>query len=117
MMETLNQSPMVVTVGGASYELVPNLAALRGINAALGGLLPAFEKVKNLNFDAMASVIVAASGEKVDQAGFDRLVTAIWQGDDGGKTGAVIVDYLLVMLKGGRQVDDGAPSASAPGKP
>ena len=116
-METLNQPPMVVHAGGVSYELVPSLAALRGINATLGGLLPAFEKVKSLNFDAMASVIVAASGEKVDQAGFDRLVTAIWQGDDGAKTGAVIVDYLLVMLNGGRSAVDDAPASTKPGKP
>ena len=61
--ESVMAQDMKIVLAGTAYFLVPNLNALRGINAALGGLAPAFTKVRDLNFDAMASVLVSASGK------------------------------------------------------
>ncbi|OSQ33817.1 hypothetical protein [Thalassospira sp. MCCC 1A01428] len=120
-MEKTNESVVAqdrkVVVAGKAYFLVPNLNALRGINAALGGLAPAFTKVRDLNFDAMATVLVSASGMKPGAAEFDELVRDIWQAENKAEIGGALSDYLVVMLNGGRNVRDDADSGDAGGTP
>tara|TARA_R110002012_G_scaffold83346_6_gene209797 strand:+ start:46 stop:423 length:378 start_codon:yes stop_codon:yes gene_type:complete len=104
--ESVMAQDMKIVLAGTAYFLVPNLNALRGINAALGGLAPAFTKVRDLNFDAMASVLVSASGMKPGAAEFDDLVRDIWQAENKADIGAALSDYLVVMLNGGRVKPD-----------
>ncbi|OSQ34365.1 hypothetical protein THS27_25505 [Thalassospira sp. MCCC 1A01428] len=119
--ESVVAQTMKVDLAGTSYFLVANLNALRGINAALGGLAPAFAKVRDLNFDAMATVLASAAGMKPSAAEFDGLVKDIWQAENKAEIGGALSDYLVVMLNGGRASNDDAGSdgengGSAPGK-
>lgn len=99
-------APMTVTVGEDTYELIPSFAALRAINAALGGLKPAFRRIQDLDYEATAAVIAAGAGLKLRPAQADALVKAVWKSDQRGEIGSVAIEYLLVMLNGGSQPDD-----------
>ncbi|KZC97168.1 hypothetical protein AUP40_04320 [Thalassospira xiamenensis] len=115
---------LTVTVAGTVHYLAPKLSAVRMINSFAGGLNPAYRKVRDLDFDAMAQIIVAGAGLKLKPSEYDDLVTTIWQEPDKAKLGADLINYITVLLNGGRPIidgndvaDDAGDADEAPGKP
>lgn len=107
-------APITVTVGDDIYELKPTLAAVRSINAALGGLRPALQRIRDIDYDAFAAVIVAGAGLKLKAAQATALVEAVWQSPNRMDIGSAAVDYLLVLLNGGSAPTEVEPGTEEP---
>ena len=93
---------VTVEVGGETYELKATLQAMRTVSQIFGGLRPAIERVTNLDLDATASVIIAGAGLRLDRKGADALVEQIWQTDKKGPINAPVLDYLSILVSGGK---------------
>lgn len=106
--------PITATVAGTDYELIPTINAVRAINAGFGGLKPALEAVRNLNYDAVAQVIAAGSREAMKTAEIHALGEAIWKDDDRGEAMGAAVDFLVCLLNGGKPLNgDPEPETDA----
>lgn len=109
---------VTVEVAGESYELRPTLAAVRAVNSGLGGLVPAFRQVQDINVDAFALVIAAGAGLRLKAKEYDDFVEQIWRSPDKAAIGAPLSDFLSLLLRGGRPAveDEGdvAGEAAAP---
>lgn len=106
-MSKSTQAPLSVTVGGEEYRLEPTLSAVRSINGVLGGLRPAFQRVSDINFDAMAAVVAAGAGLALKPKEFDALAEAIWKSPDKAAIGGTLSDFLALLLAGGQAAGDG----------
>lgn len=104
--------PITVTVNGETYELVANMAAVRMITGALGGLNPAFQALQNLNLDAAAQIISAGCGGKMKHSQVAELGEALWAADDRNEALGAVMEYMVLLLRGGKAVDD-EPAAEA----
>lgn len=97
----------VVTLGGTKYTLKPTINSVRAINSTLGGLRPALDAVQALNFDATATIIAAASGTEMKAKTLRAMGDALWQaGDDRAAILGDVTEFLIVLLNGGKKVDD-----------
>ena len=114
-MAEITRELTTVTVGGTEYTLVPTLAAVRAVTAACGGLLPAFRKVQDLDLDAMASIIVAGARLTLTAKEYDALAGAVWKTEKKGPIGSACIDFLSLLLNGGRSVEDEVDGAEAEG--
>ena len=97
---------VTVEVAGELYELKPTLAAVRAVNAGLGGLVPAFRQVQDINVDAFALVIAAGAGLRLKTKEYDDFVDRIWRSPDKAAIGAPLSDFLSLLLRGGRPAED-----------
>lgn len=105
-MSKSTQAPLVVTVGGDEYHLEPSLSAVRSIGAILGGLRPAFQRVTDINLDAMVVVVAAGAGLTLKPKEFDALAEAIWKAPNRVAIGGTISDFLAILLAGGQSPGD-----------
>lgn len=101
----------VVSLGGTKYTLKPTMNSVRAINSTLGGLRPALDAVQALNFDATATIIAAASGTEMKAKTLRAMGDALWQaGDDRAAILGDVTEFLIVLLNGGKKVDDDTDS-------
>lgn len=92
-----------VTVGEKKYTLVPNLGAVRVIEARFGGLRGAVVAQRELAVDGVAYIIAAGADLKAEEA--QSLPQDVWEA--GIATVAPQLDSFLVALLNPK----GAPSA------
>lgn len=102
-MAVVTAEPIAVEVGGKTYELKPTLQAVRAVGQSLGGLGPAFRRIRDLDIDAMAAIIVAGCGAQMKNREIDALTEAVWQHEDKVSLGGDLIDYLTILLNGGRR--------------
>lgn len=95
------------TVGDTTYTLVPSLAAVRVVTQACGGLIPAIDKVRGIDFDTMAVTVAAGAGLVLSTKEFDALATEIWQTEDKRPIVNSCIEFLSVLLNGGRSLPTG----------
>lgn len=111
---------LTATVGGEVHYLAPTLTAVRKITAFCGGIRPAFDRVRAIDFDAMAQILIAGAGLEVAGKDYDDLVTSIWQEENKAKLGGDLTAFLSVLLNGGRALpdlgDDADEDGETPGK-
>lgn len=102
----------VIRVNGQPYTLQPTMQAVRRVTASYGGLRPAIARVQAVDFDAAASIIVAGADLPLDKAALDALGAAIWRDQDSTLILSEVMDYLALLLRGGRDPAPGDPPAT-----
>lgn len=105
-MSKATDNGVTVKVGKKTYCLKPTIAAVRQINLIFGGLKPAMETTGDLNCDALAQIILAGSEEKFSQKDVEALGEAIWDAQFGGEVLSRVMEYLGLLLNGGRPPAD-----------
>jgi len=114
-MSKTNHGVVVVGAGGSSYNLIPNLRAVRAIQNQFGGLLPAYSAIGSGNLSGIAFIIAAGAGidtskrkelEKVEEAVFDGGVTTV---------GNQVIPYVRALLNPGGKTDEELEEASGEG--
>ena len=96
---------VTVSVAGREYELKATLQAMRAVSQVFGGLRPAIQRVTDLDLDATASVIIAGAGLRLGRKEADALVDEIWKSENKGDIAAPVLDFLSMLLNGGRPFD------------
>lgn len=99
---TATSPNLSVVLDGETYELVANISAVRAINARFGGLQAAFDSLRALNFDSVVGIVLAGSGARIKNAEANRLGEALWSADNRAEVLAVVSEFLVVLLNGGK---------------
>lgn len=99
----------VVTLAGEDYALIPSIQAVRGLNTAFGGLAPALEAVRALNYDSLARIVAVGAQARLKNREVEALGEALWAlpAAERGEVLGTVADYLVVLLNGGRPVEPG----------
>ncbi|WP_296187895.1 hypothetical protein [Pseudomonas sp. UBA1879] len=114
-MSKTNHGAVVVDAGGTTYNLIPNLRAVRAIQNQFGGLLPAYSAIGSGNLSGIAFIIAAASGidtskrkelEKVEEAVFEGGVSAV---------GNKVIPFVRALLNPGGKTDEELEEAAGEG--
>jgi len=106
MARTVSADFPTVRIGIKTYTLNPTLSAVRRINQALGGLLPAFRRCNDLDIDAIATVISAGAGLSFeDQNAADKFTEAVWKADRDEYIKGLVA-FLSLLLAGGKKPDE-----------
>jgi hypothetical protein len=95
-----------VVLDGETYELIPNIAAVRAINQRFGGLNSAFQTVQALNFDSVVAIVLAGSGARIKAKDANKLGEALWSDPNRAETMATVMEYLVILLNGGKAPSD-----------
>lgn len=113
MAKTISADFPTVKIGATTYTLTPTLAAVRRVNVALGGLLPAFRRCNDLDIDAIAAVIAAGAGlDFEDQDEADKFAERVWKADRDAYIKGLVA-FLSLLLAGGRKPDEKKPDEAA----
>lgn len=92
--------PITVEIGDDTYTLNCSRHARKIIDQQLGGIQPAINAVRDVNCDALAALVIAGSGVKMNGRKADQLADAIWR-DTSGVIGP-ISDFVVRMANGGK---------------
>lgn len=84
-------------IGDESYVLAFNLKAVKKIERALGGILPAMQEVQRFNLSAIIQVIVAGAGLALKPSAFEELEEAVYQAGIISVT-PTLIEYLSALL-------------------
>lgn len=101
---------VTVTVGDNTYTLTPTLAAVRKIEAELGALTTAMQRVNGYSVDACAAVIAASAN--VDDTATQALPEQVFQSGV-RDVATALMPYLLALLnpRGAEQEQDAKGNA------
>lgn len=110
----MDASTVKTTLDGADVELVCTVEAMSVMSRAYGGMLPLYERVKALDFEAM--VVAIRCGMMVDGADAEALPEKIF------KTGLFelqtdVAEFVLLAASGGIRKDASEVDEEKPGKP
>lgn len=113
-------SAVAVTVGGTEYRLEPTLQAYRDLTRFHTGLRECLGRIAALDVDAIATVIIAGTGEKVSVERAEALALALFREVDKTSVANACTDYIVLLLRGGEPVRAGGDEAEGetdPGNP
>lgn len=86
-----------VQIGADLYTLAFNLKAVKRIERALGGIMPAMHEVQKFNLSAIVQVIIAGAGLALKPSALEELEEDIYQAGMITVTSPVI-EYLSALL-------------------
>ncbi|MDO8614619.1 MAG: hypothetical protein Q7T33_02645 [Dehalococcoidia bacterium] len=104
----LGGGDVVVVLDGERHVLKPSIGAFQIISRTYGGLMPAMQKVEQMDFDAIVFVIAAGLGLPPNKA--SALADKVYKTGIGGGTpeGPRVgcMQYILHLMNGGRAVTE-----------
>jgi len=113
-------SAVSVTVGGETYRLEPTLAAYRHISRFFESLAKCADRVMAYDVDAVASVIIAGTGENFTEERGEALAAAYFREPVKATAADKCSDFLVLLHRGGVPEDTASKSADKepdPGNP
>lgn len=111
-MAKLGSGNVELTLGDDSLTLKPTLSAMQRISRQYGGLREALARIQALDFEALVFVVTVGAGLKGDEA--KDLPDKVFKATVAEVT-ASAVDFIVVLLNGGRPVDDAPADEDASG--
>lgn len=106
-------APVFVVLDGETYELTPNINAVRALNATFGGLKPALDAVQALNYDALVQIVVAGAAVRMKPSEIQRLGESLWRDPNRAEALTAVAEFLVLLLNGGKPAEDGGDADAA----
>lgn len=104
---TITAKPLELTIGGKKYQLEVTLAAIRTIDRDCGGILPAWQGVRNRNVDVTVAVLAAGAGMKLEtQQEIDDFTMEVY-GEDVDNYVSALNKYMGLLMSGGKEPETG----------
>lgn len=113
-MSKTDHGTVEIEIGAETYTLAFNLKAVKKIERALGGILPAMQEVQRFNLSAIIQVIVAGAGLALKPSALEELEEAVYQAGIISVTPALI-EYLSALLNPAAKTADQLAEAEAAG--
>lgn len=95
----LTSGEVDIILAGETVTLRPTLGAALAVSRRFGGFRPAFERAFANDLEAVAEVVAAGTGQKLD----DVLMKRVWRDLDAILPG--VFDFLAILRNGGRRPD------------
>ena len=96
-MSKTDHGTVELSIGEELYVLAFNLKAVKKIERALGGILPAMQEVQRFNLSAIIQVIVAGAGLALKPSALEELEEAVYQAGIISVT-PTLIEYLSALL-------------------
>ena len=113
-MSKTDHGTVELEIGAETFVLAFNLKAVKKIERALGGILPAMQEVQRFNLSAIMQVIIAGAGLALKPSAQEELEEEIYQAGIISVT-PTLIDYLSALLNPAAKTADQLAEAEAAG--